>query len=344
MGNKHNSKIDTTKKSKSLSNKSETDLPIRLQLYNNLKSLSPNDIHSYLLQYTAIDCKQSELQLIDSLIQNVIIDKQRTIPNPISSDIIPTFVILKSILSADLGIASSLSHNISLIIIDYIKIIYLNELIGYWKLTNFDGLKDLSNSKNNIKISYSHWNKIYDSKNECIYLSNGKCIDIPNVNNVLNINKLKRPNNYSGMTIAMWVNKQGDCDGPLFCYRGNRAWNVHVWLYTNSFMSRMCGVDRSQFPECARTKKALLKIELNKFYFVTVTYNRRNGDNNIYVNGKLEASVNIGVINEIGTIGNIALGEYGNRYLNAKIKGIQVYNKALDENEILQIMEYDRPN
>ena len=333
MGNKPN------KQERKEEPHSKEDLPLRLQLFNEIKSLSSDDIHSYLLKYTAFDSTEAGLQTIHSLIKNVHTNATNSMVSPA---MIPTFIILKSALNSH-NYLGNLSQNISLIIIDYLTFVGFDSLIGYWRLNNFEeGLKDLSNSQNNIPLSKPEWNTIYDSQSECIHLSEGAFIDIPNTNDALDINAMTIErfvaNAYNGITIAMYVSKQGGCDGPLFCYRGRRAWNVHVWMYSNSFMSRICGVDRSQFPTCAQTN---FEIELDRFYFVTVTYDRVKGENKIYIDGNLEANVYIGQIDRIGTAGNIAVGNIYNRFLNAKIKGIQVYNKALNQNEISEIMEYD---
>ena len=84
-------------------------------------------------------------------------------------------------------------------------------------------------------------------------------------------------------------------------------------------------------------------VPKNEFHFIAATYNTESGLHRLFVDGYLRASKNIGKVTNIGTIGNVLVGSCYGRYLNAKIKGIQVYDRALTNKEITRIMQWDKP-
>jgi hypothetical protein len=80
---------------------------------------------------------------------------------------------------------------------------------------------------------------------------------------------------------------------------------------------------------------ATYPLEINKWYYVCVTYN--NGNPTIYINGVLNSTttgnINFGSLatnNDIGRLGD------GRQYFNGKISNLQTYNRALSASEILQ--------
>ena len=53
--------------------------------------------------------------------------------------------------------------------------------------------------------------------------------------------------------------------------------------------------------------------------------------------------MHIGSIENIDTGGDVCVGSFRGRHLNAKIKGIQLYERALKQEEIIQVMQWDNP-
>jgi hypothetical protein len=80
---------------------------------------------------------------------------------------------------------------------------------------------------------------------------------------------------------------------------------------------------------------ATYPLVINIWYYVCVTYN--NGNPTIYINGILNntvvATISFGGIasnNDIGRLGD------GRQYFNGRISNLQVYNRVLSAQEILQ--------
>ena len=80
---------------------------------------------------------------------------------------------------------------------------------------------------------------------------------------------------------------------------------------------------------------ATYPLEINKWYYVCVTYN--NGNPTIYINGVLNSTTtgnisfgSLATNNDIGRLGD------GRQYFNGKISNLQTYNRALSASEILQ--------
>ena len=67
----------------------------------------------------------------------------------------------------------TLANQLSIIVINYLPFTSAapEGLIGYWKLDSFDGLKDLSLSRNHIQMTHNEFNKIYDFEDKCVHLS-----------------------------------------------------------------------------------------------------------------------------------------------------------------------------
>ena len=223
--------------------------------------------------------------------------------------------------------------------------IYIEGLIGYWKfdtLIKTGGLyrfKDDSINSNDYILRETQIEAIEKwciTKEKCIHLSTKtkSMIRIGNNDNTLDCNSY----NSNSITVGIWVNKCGKSDGPLLSYRGKNGnvWNFHFWLFDHAYFTRVCGKEQQLYPQYCWTgaKHTGRLLNNNQWNFVVTTYDYDTGCNKIYVNGVCKGQIYIGKIKPIGTCGDIVLGKYRGRSLNAKLKKLQIYNRCLTEYEI----------
>ena len=126
-------------------------------------------------------------------------------------------------------------------------------------------------------------------------------------------------------------------NGPLFNYRNNGSWGVHLWVVEGQLFAQFPKRDYSWTRLLHHTP---LKQE-DGWKFVGASYDQANGDAKLWVNGTAVQTVNIGANLQLATQDNVRMGaKIGDaRYFKGKIAKMQVYNVALTQEQIKLIKD-----
>lgn len=216
-------------------------------------------------------------------------------------------------------------------------------LMGHWTFDHIENgegsvpiFRDYSSNHNHITLDDNDSEYLFVPKEQCIHLSpfTKPQLRIKSVNDCLDCASYQS----NDLTVGIWVNGMGKCDGPMVAYRGRNGpqdgWNFHFWLMDHCYFSRVC------YP--GRLGKALPEgivvsnnhIRRGQWVFVVTTYNSQSGIQKMYLDGECKATVKVGNILPIGTDGDIVMGEFVERGLDAKLKGLQIYHRCLSEQEV----------
>lgn len=155
-------------------------------------------------------------------------------------------------------------------------------------------------------------------------------IQFPNTDGILDAK-------YS-ITLLCWV-RPGGQDGPLFNYKIQGAWGVHIWIaHGGKFFNRITKFDGHTFLPHLDTDQALL---VGKWYHVAATYDSQTGENSIYVDGVLSKTQNIGTGYRISTNDpairmGVKIGD--ERLFNGAIAQMGIYNVSLNAHQIRAVM------
>ena len=131
-----------------------------------------------------------------------------------------------------------------------------------------------------------------------------------------------------------WVYHSGR-DGPLFNYRPSGAWGVHLWALHGQLFVRFTKRDYSVTTHLLHTALA------GGWKFVGATYDRSTGDAKLWVDGFVVQTLNIGAGLDLATQDSIRMGakNYDDRYFKGRIAQMQVYDKALTQEQIQVIQK-----
>ena len=156
-------------------------------------------------------------------------------------------------------------------------------------------------------------------------------IQFPNTGGILDVK-------YS-ITLMCWV-RPGGQDGPLFNYKRQGAWGVHIWIAGNGrFFVRITKFGSHAFLTALSTDQPL---EQGRWYHVAATYDSNTGVNSIYVDGVLNKTQNIGTGYRISTNDPaIRMGvKIGDRRLfNGAITQMGIYNVSLTGDQIRTVIK-----
>ena len=159
-------------------------------------------------------------------------------------------------------------------------------------------------------------------------------IQFPNTDGILDAK-------YS-ITLLCWV-RPGGQDGPLFNYKIQGAWGVHIWIaISGKFFNRITKFDGHTFLPALITDRTLL---VGKWYHVAATYDSQTGENSIYVDGVLSKTQNIGTGYRISTNDpairmGVKIGD--GRLFNGAIAQMGIYNVSLNAHQIRAVMNLGR--
>lgn len=130
------------------------------------------------------------------------------------------------------------------------------------------------------------------------------------------------------LTLLAWVFPENG-DGPIFNY-GTDYFGVHLWVAADKLFCRF--VSMAGVYALALITKVL---ERSMWHFVGTSYDYESGLHKLWIDGKVYVVQSIGTF-EIDTQSNVRMGVMtgDNRYLRGRISCMQVYNKALTENEV----------
>ena len=131
------------------------------------------------------------------------------------------------------------------------------------------------------------------------------------------------------MTMLCRVYYNGQ-DGPLFNYRTSGSWGVHLWVVNGHLFARFTRRDYSHTTALSRTALA------GGWKFVGVSYDRGTGEAQLWINGAVVQTLNIGAGLDLATQDPIRMGvKIGDgRYFKGRIAQMQVYNYALSQEQI----------
>ena len=130
------------------------------------------------------------------------------------------------------------------------------------------------------------------------------------------------------LTLLAWLFPENS-DGPIFNY-GTNYFGVHFWVANDKLFARI--VSRVGFFAAVLISNTW---SLNKWHFVGTSYDYDSGIQKLWLDGKVYDRQNIGTF-EIDTQAAVRMGAMigDNRVLKGRISCMQVYNKALTENEV----------
>ena len=154
-------------------------------------------------------------------------------------------------------------------------------------------------------------------------------IEFPNSNETLDVKK--------SITLVCWV-KPGGQDGPLFNYKRDGHFGVHIWIEGNGkFFHRITKFSSYAYLDYLQTDQPL---EVGKWVHVAATYDNSSGVNSIYVDGVLNKTQNIekGIriaTNDPAVRMGVKIGD--SRYFKGAIAKMMVYDVALSAQQILAV-------
>ena len=136
------------------------------------------------------------------------------------------------------------------------------------------------------------------------------------------------------ITLMCWV-QPGGKDGPLFSY-GRDSSGVEIWIEKGRF--KLINIRNNVQAHSLMSTDALLAGAWTR---VAAIYDYDTGLNSLYINGHLSNSKNIGKGYEISTNAEeVRMGakDYDGRYFKGMITEMKVYDVALNEAQIKQII------
>ena len=85
--------------------------------------------------------------------------------------------------------------------------------------------------------------------------------------------------------------------------------------------------------------------EIGEWHFAEATIDRASRVCSIFCDGELRQSQVVWKEKyELGTKGFLCIGEQGGRNLHAKVKGLQLWNRALTAEELRRVSKWDEPD
>ena len=135
------------------------------------------------------------------------------------------------------------------------------------------------------------------------------------------------------LTLVMWVLPEGQ-DGPLFNYRpSSGSWAVHLWIAGAKLFFRLANRN-----DVLTATSLTSPISWGQWIYVAASYDYSNGVARIWINGIQVGQTNFGVFT-LSTFTNVRLGVRGgdSRYFKGRIARVQVYNIALNREQILAV-------
>ena len=136
------------------------------------------------------------------------------------------------------------------------------------------------------------------------------------------------------LTLLAWVNREND-NGPIVNY-GIKSWGFHFWFTSGKLFARPMTRDKTSLPHVVSSKLS------KSWHYVGTTYDFSSGVVRLWVNGTEVAQTTVGST-EQSTQQDVRMGAKGNtndpRYFKGRICCLQVYNKTLNQQEIITVQD-----
>ena len=136
------------------------------------------------------------------------------------------------------------------------------------------------------------------------------------------------------ITLICWV-RPGGQDGPLFSY-GKDGGGIEIWIEMGRF--KLINIRNNGQ---AHRIMSTVALQADAWARVAAVYDYNTGLNSLYINGQLSRSKNIGKGYEISTNAEeVRMGatDHDDRYFRGRITEMKVYDVALNEAQIKQII------
>jgi len=168
-------------------------------------------------------------------------------------------------------------------------------------------------------------------------------IEFDGVNTYIEIPESDSLSPIDAISMFAWVKSEGAA-GPIVNYCVD-CWGVHLWEVTteagalDGLQTRFTIRGSSRFTDRPHMEVPGVMLD-GEWKFVGSTYDASTGEASLWANGEQVASINIGEI-ELATNHPIRVGIGGggrsSRIFKGSIDDIRIYNKALSEQEILDL-------
>ena len=137
------------------------------------------------------------------------------------------------------------------------------------------------------------------------------------------------------LTVVMWIYPEGPTAGPLFNYGTSitNLWRLHFWIAAGgNFFFRPA--DRQGNMYSSVTSPATS----GQWHYVAVSYDYNTGVARLWIDGVEKGKETVGVF-QLATDLNVRIGvKTGDaRYFKGRVTGIQVYNVALNRDQIMAV-------
>ena len=137
------------------------------------------------------------------------------------------------------------------------------------------------------------------------------------------------------MTILFWVyyDEKGGPHGPIFNYNTGGKYGVHLWVVKGLFYALFN--DRVFFGSTFLFHTSLA----GGWKFVGASYDNKTGEIKLWADGALKQTGDMGAQKQLGTQGSVRMGvrEKDSRYFKGRISQLQIYNKALSQQQISKL-------
>ena len=144
------------------------------------------------------------------------------------------------------------------------------------------------------------------------------------------------------ITMLCWIYPQNTA-GPLFNYKTSGPWGVHMWVVSPGRLFARFTRRNYHFTTALVSTHPLA---LNQWHFVGASYDHNTGTASLWLNGQRVVQRNIGARINLATQDNVRMGVKGGdgRYFKGRIRAMQVYNVALNEEQISAVQSAGQGN
>ena len=134
------------------------------------------------------------------------------------------------------------------------------------------------------------------------------------------------------ITVLAWVNREND-NGPIFDY-GTNHWAFHMWIVDGKLFGRAVTRHTGQFLNPVSSSQPVSMSWL----YVGLTYDYPSGVIKLWINGNIVDQTIAGSAKQ-GTQFDVRIGAKDGdpRYFQGRICCVQVYSKALSQQEIIAV-------